>query len=239
MKTRLTRRAAKARQKNPHKWLTDYLGRKHPREPKAKPKEWREVDETKPLHPAPAASGWVVLMVEPRMEAKASEALRDAGYVAWHPQTVEVTQDTRRKVRRKVNRPLFPRYLFAAAPVAGGWLSEGDEYGGSGNPALKALARLCGPAIGMGDCDHVTVIVGPVPSALLANLSDRQCEGEFEQREIISQFGKNTRVRITEGPFAGLDGIVHRSQGRRVEVLMSFLGSERRIPLDASQVVAA
>lgn len=226
MKTRLNRMIAKSRQKRPDLWV-------------AKAKQWRYIDETKPLEPAPVASGWVVLMVEPRMEGKAATALRDAGYVAWFPQTVEETKNEKRKVRRKVNRPLFPRYLFAAVPVAAGWLSEGDGYGGSGNPALKALARLCGPAIGMGDCDHVTVIVGPVPSALLANLSDRQCEGEFEQREIISQFGKNSRVRITEGPFAGLDGIVHRSQGRRVEVLMSFLGSERRIPLDASQVVAA
>lgn len=226
MKTRLNRMMAKSRQKRPELWV-------------AKAKAWRDIDETKPLEPAPAASGWVVLMVEPRMEGKAATALRDAGYVAWYPQTVEETKNEKRKVRRKVNRPLFPRYLFAGAPVAAGWLSDGDGYGGSGNPAIKALARLCGPAIGMGDCDHVTVIVGPVPSALLANLSDRQCEGEFEQREIISQFGKNSRVRITEGPFAGLDGIVHRSKGRRVEVLMSFLGSERRIPLDASQVVAA
>lgn len=226
MKTRLNRMMAKSRQKRPELWV-------------AKAKQWRDIDETKPLEPAPAASGWVVLMVEPRMEGKAATALKDAGYVAWFPQTIEEIRNEKRKVRRKVNRPLFPRYLFAAAPAAAGWLSDGDGYGGSGNPALKALARLCGPAIGMGDCDHVTVIVGPVPSALLSNLSDRQCEGEFEQREIISQFGKNSRVRITEGPFAGLDGIVHRSQGRRVEVLMSFLGSERRIPLDASQVVAA
>ena len=217
---------AKSRQKRPELWV-------------AKAKAWRDIDETKPLEPAPVAQGWVVLMVEPRMEGKAAAALRDAGYVAWFPQTIEETKNEKRKVRRKVNRPLFPRYLFAAAPVAAGWLSDGDGYGDSGSPSFKALERLCGPAIGMGGCDHVTVIVGPVPSALLSNLSDRQCEGEFEQREIISQFGKNSRVRITEGPFAGLDGIVHRSQGRRVEVLMSFLGSERGIPLDASQVVAA
>lgn len=239
MKTRLTRRAAKARQKNPHKWLTDYLGRKHPREPKAKPKEWREVDETKPLLAAPAASGWVVLMVEPRMEGKASEALRDAGYVAWHPQTVEITQDTRRKVRRKVNRPLFPRYLFAAAPAAGGWLSDGDEYGGSGNPSLKALARLAGPSVGMGDCDHVSAIIGPVTAALLADLSERQSRGEFEAQTAVSQFGKNTRVRITDGPFAGLDGIVHRSVKGRVEVLVSFFGGKRPVKLEPQQVVAA
>lgn len=226
MKTRLNRMMAKSRQKRPELWV-------------AKAKAWRDIDETKPLEPAPAASGWVVLMVEPRMEGKAATALRDAGYVAWFPQTVETTQDMRRKIRRKVNRPLFPRYLFAAAPVAADWISESDRYGDGASPSFKPLARLCGPAIGMGDCDHVVVIVGHVPAALLANLSDRQDEGEFEQREIISQFGKNSRVRVTEGPFAGLDGIVHRSRGRRVEVLMSFLGSERRIPLDASQVVAA
>lgn len=211
MKTKLTRRATKARQKNPHKWIADYVSDRHHREPRPKAKDWRDIDETKALAEAPDARGWVVLMVEPRLEAKAVTALREAGYAAWFPQTVETVVNNARRTRRKVNRPLFPRYVFAAS------------FG----------------RIGMGDCDHVSAIVGPVPQALVANLSDRQAQGEFEQREVISQFGKGTRIRINDGPFSGLDGIVHRSDGRRVEVLMSFLGAERAIPLDVSQVEAA
>ena len=227
MKTRLNRMMAKSRQKRPELWV-------------AKAKAWRDIDETKPLEPAPVASGWVVLMVEPRMEGKAATALRDAGYVAWFPQTVEETKNEKRKVRRKVNRPLFPRYLFAGAPVAAGWLSEGDGYGGSGNPALKALARLCGPAIGMGDCDHVTVIVGPVPSALLANLSDRQCEGEFVKRDTAPrQFGPGTAVRVTEGAWSSFDGIVERSVKDRVRILTEAFGRKTPIVVDIDQVEAA
>lgn len=241
MKTKLTRRMAKARQKNPRHWVAEYLDQRHGKQAKSKPKPELELDETVPLEPAPAATGWVVLMVEPRMEGKAATALKDAGYVAWYPQTVEELRSERRgqRIRRKVNRPLFPRYLFAGATAAGGWISEGDGYGCGGNPSLRALSRLCGPAIGMGDCDHVSAIIGPVPAALLANLSDRQTEGEFEQKATISQFGKSTRVRITEGPFAGLDGIVHRSDGRRIEVLLTFLGAPTKATISAGQVEAA
>jgi len=226
MKTRLNRMMAKSRQKRPELWV-------------AKAKAWRDLDDTKPLEPAPAASGWVVLMVEPRMEGKAAQALTDAGYVAWFPQTVEEIKDERRKLRRKVNRPLFPRYLFAGAAAPAGWLSEGDGYGYSANPALRALSRLCGPAIGMGDCDHVSAIIGPVPAALLANLSERQGMGEFEVQTAVSQFGKNTRVRIMEGPFAGFDGIVRRSVKGRVEVLVSFFGADRPVTFETGQVEAA
>lgn len=211
MKSKFNRMAAKKRGQSPHKWVAEYLSDRHKREQKPKEREWRDIDETSVLAEAPAARGWVVLMVEPRLEAKAVTALREAGYQAWFPQTVETVVNAARRTRRKVNRPLFPRYVFAAS------------FG----------------RIGMGDCDHVSAIVGPVPQALVVNLSDRQAQGEFEQREVISQFGKGTRIRINDGPFSGLDGIVHRSDGRRVEVLMSFLGAERAIPLDVSQVEAA
>lgn len=246
MKTRLTRRAAKARQKNPHKWLTDYLGRKHPREPKAKPKEWREVDETKPLLAAPAASGWVVLMVEPRMEGKASEALRDAGYVAWHPQTVEITQDTRRKVRRKVNRPLFPRYLFAAAG------EPTERFAWPTRDECREIARRANAGqfsehirgtverVGMLDCDHVSALVANVSQSLIRDLSIRQQGGEFVvEDERVNHLARGDRARITDGPFAGFDGIVDLSVRERIDVLVRMFGKEVAVPLEPHQVVAA
>ena len=42
-------------------------------------KAWRDVDETRPLLPAPEAPRWSALIVEPRMEAKAASALQEAG----------------------------------------------------------------------------------------------------------------------------------------------------------------
>jgi transcription antitermination factor NusG len=212
MKTKLARRMAKAKAKKPQHWIAEYLEKHHGREPKTPPKtEWRDVDETSPLLPAPLASRWVVLMVEPRMEIKAATALREAGYVAWFPQTVEVVKSEKRKLRRRVNRPLFARYLFAA-------------HRGR---------------VGMADCDHVSAIIGEVPQALIDNLSARQGLGEFEATDPARTFGKGSRVRITDGPFSGLEGIVDLAAKDRVDVLMRIFGREQPVRFEAGQVEAA
>lgn len=212
MKTKFTRMAAKKRGQSPHKWIADYVSDRHKREQKPKPKDWRHIDETAELLPVPEAFGWVALMVEPRLEAKAVTALREAGYAAWFPQTVETIVNSHRRTKRKVNRPLFPRYVFAAS-----------------------LGR-----IGMGDCDHVSAIVGPVSQALVANLSARQARGEFEAKAAAPvQFGKGATVRINDGPFAGFDGIVEKSAKERVDVLVQIFGRDTRVTLEPQQIEAA
>jgi transcriptional antiterminator NusG len=238
MKNKLFKNLGKKRRNQPRNWLTEFSTPKRGHRPK--PKEWRQVDETTPLEPAPAATGWVVLMVEPRMEAKAATALRDAGYVAWFPQTVEETKDDRRKIRRKVNRPLFPRYLFAGAAAPAGWLSDGDGYGDAGNAGLRALSRLCGPAIGMGDCDHVSAIIGPVPAALLADLSSRQGDGEFVKDDgKAKQFGPGAAVRVTDGAWAAFQGIVERHAKDRIRILLDIFGRPTPVEVGIEQVEAA
>jgi len=235
MRTKLARMHAKARQKRPELWV-------------AKAKPVREIDDTEPLEPAPQATGWVVLMVEPRMEAKAATALRDAGYVAWYPQTVEEIRTERRgqKTRRKVNRPLFPRYLFAAA-------GEGAER--FAWPTRDECRRIASRAstgqfsehitgtverIGMLDCDHVSALVANVSQALIRDLSIRQQGGEFVvEEERINHLARGDRARITDGPFATFDGIVDLSVRDRVEVLVTMFGKEVRVPLEPHQVEAA
>lgn len=233
MKTRLNRMMAKSRQKRPELWV-------------AKAKQWRDIDETKPLEPAPAASGWVVLMVEPRMEGKAATALKDAGYVAWFPQTIEETKNEKRKVRRKVNRPLFPRYLFAAAGEAV------ERFAWPGRDECRQIARRASTGqfsehikgtverIGMLDCDHVSALVANVSQCLIRDLSIRQQGGEFVvEEDRINHLVRGDRARITDGPFAGFDGIVDLSVRDRIDVLVKMFGKEVAVPLEPHQVVAA
>jgi len=249
MKSKLARRAAKNRLKNPHKWLSDYIGERHGKQSKTKAKpEWREVDETTALEPAPTASGWVVLMVEPRMEAKAATALRDAGYVGWFPQTVEEIKTERRgqRIKRKVNRPLFPRYLFAAAGEAAerfAWPTR-DECRAIAQRASSGLfsEQIKGTVerIGMLDCHHVSALVANVSPALIRELSVRQQGGEFEvQPERVIHLARGDRAKITDGPFAGFDGIVDLAIPDRIDVLVRMFGKEVPVPLEPSQVVAA
>lgn len=175
-------------------------------------KAWRDVDETRPLLPAPPAARWSALIVEPRMEAKAATALREAGHIVWYPQTVETVARQHLRLRIKVNRPLFPRYVFAAA----------------------GRARK-----GMLDCDHVVRIVGVVGPALMAELSRRQAGGEFVTELRQSLYRRGARVRIIDGPFQGLDGIVHRGEAERIDVLVGMLGQQVSVRIDTDQVRAA
>lgn len=198
-------------------------------------RQWRDLDETSPLTAAPEASAWLALIVAPRMEDAAAEALRDAGYIAWYPQTVETVTRQWRRVRVKVNRPLFPRYVFAAAAEPTGGVYKVVGMGGSGSAAKGAH----GPSLGMLDCDHVVRIVGAVGPGLMADLSRRQAGGEFVADLRQSIYRRGSRVRIIDGPFQGLDGIVHRAEGERVEVLMQIFATETKVRFEAGQVRAA
>lgn len=198
-------------------------------------RQWRDLDETSSLTAAPEASAWLALIVAPSMEEAAAEALRDAGYIAWYPQTVETVTRQWRRVRVKVNRPLFPRYVFAAAAEATGGVSKVVGMGGSGH----TTKGVHGPSLGMLDCDHVVRIVGAVGPGLMADLSRRQAGGEFVADLRQSLYRRGSRVRIVDGPFQGLDGIVHRAEGERVEVLVGMLGQQVRVAMEVEGVRAA
>lgn len=191
---RLMTRAAKARIKRPELW-------------RPKKKQWRLIDDTTPLTAAPDADRWAVLLVEPRAETKAAEALREAGYEAWYPQTVEMRTFQERMIRHRFNLPLFPRYVFAA-------------YIGRAKT-------------GMADCKHVSRIVGYVPQILMDNLSGRQTGGEFITKDAGHGFAKGDAVRVKDGPFSDLNGIIGKVGPSRVSVLISLFGSVRAIEMDA------
>lgn len=198
-------------------------------------RQWRDLDETSPLVAAPEASAWLALIVAPRMEEAAAEALRDAGYIAWYPQTVETVTRQWRRVRVKVNRPLFPRYVFAGDAEATGGVSKVVGMGGSGC-ATKGANR---PSLGMLDCDHVVRIVGAVGPGLMADLSRRQAGGEFVTELRQSLYRRGSRVKIIDGLYQGLDGIVDRATDARIKALVEMMGRLVPVELDAGQVRAA
>lgn len=198
-------------------------------------RQWRDLDETSPLVAAPEASAWLALIVAPRMEEAAAEALRDAGYIAWYPQTVETVTRQWRRVRVKVNRPLFPRYVFAGAAEARGGVSKVVGMGGSG----RAIKGAHGPSLGMLDCDHVVRIVGAVGPGLMADLSRRQAGGEFAIDNRASLYRSGAKVKVLDGAFQGLEGIVFRSSHERVGILLKLFGAEVKVDASPSSLVAA
>lgn len=208
-------------------------------------RQWRDIDQTTPLLAAPDAAAWSALIVAPRMESDAARALREAGYLAWYPQTVETVTSQHRRTRTKVNRPLFPRYVFAAPAEAV------DRHSWPDRRVCRQIAEMAVSGVrsgfsdgsvervGMLDCDHVVRIVASVPQSLLTDLSRRQDGGEFVATLRESAYRRGARVLVVEGPFDGFDGVVHRATADRVEVLVGMLGQEVRVEMEAAQVRAA
>lgn len=177
----------------------------------------RILDETKPLQAAPEAPHWLVVMVEPRCEDKAIKALHEAGHLAWHPQMTCWQVNHRLRIKSKVHRPLFPRYAF---------VSKG-EY------ATKSVK----------DCDHVTRIIGEVPSIrqtdrdMVTDLSHKQQHGWFGIEGPASPFNINDEVAIDdEGAFHGLRGLIDKTAVERSTILLEFLGSFRKIVVETDSL---
>lgn len=213
----------------------------------ARKKVWRHIDETRPLVEPPQAGRWAVLQVAPRMETRAADALRDAGYHAWYPQTIRTETKPALFVRRKFNEPLFVRYVFAAPGSVVERRSWPDRHTSRqiASEAVSASRRqfsdwmLSPQAVGMVDCDHISRIVAYVPQALLDNLSCRQSGGEFIVSDKRVAFRAGDKVKVNDGPFQSLDGIVQKSERGRVAVLMKFFGGQTVVEFEGNQVEAA
>lgn len=189
------------------------LTRCPPQKSAAKDRATIRIDDTKgkPAPPAPCALTWMIVTVAPNGEAKAAQALTEAGYLAWHPQVTKVLRFPARRLERKVFRPLFSRYLFVA---------------GQGRKSMM-------------DC-HVQRILTQRPSpALVHELSARQCEGEFDISKPVPPVEIGTQATITHGPFVGLTGLVTKSDAERVTIIMDIMGSMQGVAMPASHLKSA
>ena len=180
-------------------------------------REIRILDKTKPLLPAPEATQWLVVMVEPRCEEKAIKGLQEAGHLAWHPQMTAWRVNYRLKLREKLNQPLFPRYIFVA----------------KGEQATKSVV----------DCDHVSKVIGGVPRIrqsdrdLVSDLSTKQQHGWFTPGGPASPFKVNDEVAINDdGAFHGLQGLVEKTDAERSTILLEILGTYRKFEVETDSL---
>lgn len=177
-------------------------------------------DVPSPAAPAPAGSddpGWYVVRCRPRQEARALEHLERQGFVAFAPQC----RITRRQgtVRRPVVEPLFPGYAFVRlSPTRGDWgvlrSTRGVQYlvrFGLNTPRLPQAAIDQLRALDGVDLDR-----GPPRLAV------------------------GMRVRVSEGPFVGLEGVFTQRDGEaRAQVLLDCMQRLVRVTLAETQLEPA
>jgi transcriptional antiterminator RfaH len=158
---------------------------------------------------------WACARLEPRREALAAHCLALAGFSVYTPRLREHRVLRGRRV--EVNPPLFPGYCFVAIVLQ--WHA----------------ARWCPGVIRL-----VMDGAAParVPDAVIEEIRSRERGGLIELPKPPS-VRPGDAVRILRGPFGGKLAIYAGMKPRaRVEVLLSLLGSSRRMMLAADAVEA-
>jgi transcriptional antiterminator RfaH len=146
---------------------------------------------------------WYLVHTKPRQENIAQENLERQGYECYLPLL------RREKLRQRTlvvtEEALFPRYLFIRLGQDGSAKSWGPIRSTKGVGALVRFGHEPARA----------------EDALIALLKAREAGAEDGPEPL---FRKGERLRVSEGPFAGIEGIYQMTDGeQRVMVLIDFL----------------
>ena len=146
---------------------------------------------------------WYLIHTKPRQEKCALENLHRQGYQCYLP---TLPSEMLRQGRLTVSDvPLFPRYLFIR-------LGQGDSAK-SWAPirSTKGVSRLVSFGIEPARVDDGLIDLLRAQEASVQSMPERL-------------FRSGERVRLTEVPFAGIEGIYQMADGeRRVMVLIEIL----------------
>lgn len=167
----------------------------------------------------PPARAWYLVYCKPRQESVARENLTRQGYETYLP----CMRDVRRRQGKRVSliAPMFPRYLFIHLN------RETDNWA----PIRSTLGVVSIVKFGRA--------AARVPDDLLAMLRSRE-DVQGIQLLPVEEYKPGSRVRITQGGFAGYEGIFQAASGRdRVTVLLDVLGRKARASVDSSSIEPA
>lgn len=157
----------------------------------------------------PSATGWYLLYTKPRQEEQALTHLQNQHYPAYLPRRhVEVQRRGRKRVQ---TTPLFPRYLFIRLDTGLEGLSWAPIRSTRG---VSHFVRFGQQLVQVDD-------------RLIDAL--RQAEADNSPSP-VPLYQPGDRLRITQGPYAGLSAIFRMDDGEsRASVLIELL--QKPVPL--------
>ena len=154
---------------------------------------------------------WYLIHSKPRQEALALDNLQRQGYECYLP--LISVEKLRRKLLVPADEPLFPRYFFIRL--------DASQQGKSWNPIryTTGVSRL--------------VSFGNVPAKVddaLVSAIQAQLQNLPQQQP---HFGPSEHLRISHGPYAGLDAIDQTVDGiARVMVLIEIMSKQVRLSIE-------
>lgn len=145
---------------------------------------------------------WIVLRTASAQTLPLVRSLQSAGFTAWSPVKTISKRRPRSNERRDMTVAVLPSYVFACA----------DH--------LTSLMIAASRSVSPHPQFSVFKYCGKVPTISDRSLDNlRRIERRNMPEKAARQFKSGERVRITEGGFAGLTGIVKTGKGRYTMVL--------------------
>jgi transcription antitermination factor NusG len=196
---------------------------------------------------------WFIILTEPQREEKAVAQLIARKFEAFSPMVeiervirrycpsqrrmVDLKDAKGRKLRRKVQEPMFRGYGFIRLP----WVDGGAPF-----DRVKAVDGVSGflPKINSKGESEPAAVPGAVIEAIRAEharqLSAAEAASARADKKLKIPFVKGGDARIESGPYADWVGKMSRlSKSGRITLLLSMFGGETAVEIDASQVRAA
>lgn len=159
---------------------------------------------------------WYVAHTKPRHEHIAQENLLRQGYNVYLP-LMKVFKSVRNRQEARFE-PLFPRYIFFQSADARQSIAPVRSTLG-----IAAIVRF----------GQASAVLSQETLITIQAFEASQNAADFEE---ISDFKPGKVVVVTDGPFAGLEGLVSRASGQRVMVLMQLLGKQQRLKFAPHQL---
>ena len=159
---------------------------------------------------------WYLVHTKPRLEKCALENLERQQYRCYLPMLS--TEKLRKGKLELVDEPLFPRYLFIQLDT------------GLSAPSWSPIRSTKGV--------NKLVSFGFEPAKVANELVDLLMTQEQTLRETPQAlFSPGERVKVTQGPFAGIEGVYQMTDGeRRVMVLIELMSKPVTLPLEPTQL---
>ena len=149
---------------------------------------------------------WYLVSTKPRKDSYAQEQLINQDYEVYRPVTKRINTRANKKIQ--VIESLFPRYLFVR-------MQNGvDDWGPV--RSTRGVASI--------------IKFGTQPSKIEDSLINeiKKREKDWDEKNISrDKFKKGQALKITQGPFSGLDAIFSNYNGeQRVILLLNILGKQ-------------
>ena len=162
---------------------------------------------------------WYVVHVKARQENVARENLARQGYSVYLPQ-IKALKRLRGRHQARME-PLFPRYLFLQP--------------GSPDQSIAPVRSTLGVS-GIVRFGHDPAVI---QLDTLRGIRDFEVRQNAASDEDLSPFRCDERVRVVDGPLAGLEGLITDIARDRVVVLMHLLGHDTRVRMSHHQLLLA